>query len=44
MIPDENSVEFNRRRNARALVMALALGTFVVLVFAIAIVRIGKIA
>jgi hypothetical protein len=39
-----NEAEFNRRRNSRALVTALALGAFVVIIFAIAIVRIGKIA
>jgi hypothetical protein len=42
--PLDNSAEFNRRRNSRALVTALALAAFVVIIFAIAIVRVGKIA
>ena len=38
---EDPTAEADRRRKSRALVMALALGAFVILLFAITIVRIG---
>ena len=39
--PDPIQAEIRRRQRSRALVMALALGAFVVLVYAITIARMG---
>jgi hypothetical protein len=41
MIPDPVTEEIRRRQRGRALFLALALGAFVVLLYAITIVRIG---
>lgn len=39
--PAQNDTEIRRRQRSRALVMALALGAFVILLYAITIVRMG---
>ncbi len=41
MTPDPHNIEVRRRQRSRALVMALALAAFVVLLYAITIARIG---
>ena len=41
-VPDPHAGERRRRQKSRALIMALLLGGFVVLIYAITIVRIGQ--
>jgi len=43
-VPDPVTTEVRRRQRGRAVVMALALGAFAVLLFLITIVRIGSLA
>ena len=42
MSPDPRQAEIRRRQRSRALVMAIALAAFVVLLYGITIVRIGS--